>query len=105
MLRTIRKIVKDLHTENDGSSYDPVRIAGSTLLIPGIPVFFWGVIYNTLQQHRFDFGGFSMGIAGIASVILSLAAGVSIKARTDMIGAPPATSASPPPPPPSGEGQ
>lgn len=98
MLRTPRKLVHDLHTENDGKSYDPVRVAGTTLLVPAIPTFIWGTVYTTLQNHHFDYGGFGMGVAGLASVILSLAAGISIKARTD--GLPP----QPPPPPPSGDG-
>lgn len=80
-----RQFVKDLHTENDGTSYDPVRVAGSSLLLPGIPTFIWGTVYNTLQNHHFDFGGFAMGMTGISGVILALAAGVSVKARTDVI--------------------
>jgi hypothetical protein len=95
-LRTPRKVIHDLHTENDGKSYNWVPIAGSSLLIPAIPVFFWGVVYNTLQKHAFDFSGFALGIGGLGSLVLSLAAGVSIKARTDII-------MPPPPPPPQGE--
>jgi hypothetical protein len=92
-MNSLHRMFRQVNTQNDGKTYDPVRLAGSALLIPGIPVFFWGVIYNTLQTHHFDFSGFAWGMGGISSVILSLATGVAVKARTDLIGAPP-----PPPP-------
>jgi hypothetical protein len=85
MFRGLHKVFRDVNTENDGKSWDAVRVAGSTLLIPGIPIFFWGVIYNTLHTGHFDFGGFAWGMGGIASVILSLASGVALKARSDVI--------------------
>lgn len=97
MLRGFRKVVRDVNTENDGKSWDMVRVAGSSLLLPGIPIFFWGVIYNALQTHRFDFSGFAWGMGGIASVILTLAGGVAMKARTDVI-VQPLQSYQPPPP-------
>lgn len=98
MLRAIRKIARDVNTENDGHSFDAVRVAASYLLIPGVPVFLWGTVYNTLQNHRFDFGGFAWGMSGIASVILMLAGGINLKARVDNL--PP--TAPPPPPQPGG---
>ena len=98
---TLRKVVTDVNTENDGKSWDAVRLAGSYLLLPGIPVFFWGVVYDSLQQHRFNYSGFAWGMGGIGAVILQLAGGINLKTRTDGMGPP----QPPSPPPPSGEQQ
>jgi hypothetical protein len=102
-LFTVRKVIADVNTENDGHSWDAVRVAGSYLLIPAVPVFLWGTVYNTLHTGHFDFTGFAWGMSGIASVIVALATGINVKSRTDVMIPP---SPIPPPlPPPPGEQQ
>jgi len=99
MFRGLHKVFRDVNTENDGKSWDAVRVAGSYLLLPGIPIFLWGVVYNTLHTGHFDFSGFAWGMGGIGAVILQLAGGINLKTRTDgMPSAPPQY-----PQPPTGE--
>lgn len=90
----IRQVSKDALTENDGSSYDLIRIGGAFLIAVSVPTFAWATVYATLSSGHFDYMGFAAGVTSIGSVILMLAGGVSIKARTDQIGNP--TSPSPP---------
>jgi hypothetical protein len=83
------RILKDCVTQNDGKTYDLVRVMALIFLLPTICIFEWAVVYSTLGRGHFDWGGFAMACGGISSAILALAAGVSVKSRTDPMGAPP----------------
>lgn len=88
MLLTIRKLFRDCLTQNDGKSYDPIRVGGAALTVTGLPTFIWGTVYSTIHTQHFDYQGFAFAFGGVAAGMLALATGVSVKARTDTIGDP-----------------
>lgn len=94
MWTTLKKVCKDCLTENDGTTYDPIRVGGALLSGTSIPTFIFSTIFSVIHEHRFDYVGFAAAFGGIAAGMTALAAGVSVKARTDQIGNP--NSPSPP---------
>ena len=84
----LKKLCHDCLTQNDGKSYDPIRCGGALFTVPAIGVFLWGTVWSTMANHRFDFNGFAIGFGAICTGIALLAAGINIKARTDIIGDP-----------------
>jgi hypothetical protein len=95
MWKLFKKLCHDCLTENDGKSYDAFRLGGAALTVTSIPTFIWATIYQVLHEHgHFDYQGFGIAFGGICAGMGVLAAGVSVKARTDQIGNP--SSPSPP---------
>jgi hypothetical protein len=88
MWKTLGKIIKDSVTENDGHSFDIVRISGALLVTSGVPTFIWGTIYTTLHEGHMNFEGFATAFGGMCAGVLALAGGVSVKQRSDQIGNP-----------------
>lgn len=88
MLALLKKLCKDCLTENDGATYDPFRLGGAFLTLPSVPTFIWATVYSTMHEGHIDYIGFAAGFGGIITGMGVLAAGVSVKARTDQIGNP-----------------
>lgn len=80
---TIKKIVKDCLTENDGVSYCPFRVGGAVLSASGIPTFIGCTIFTVYQTHHFDMMAFGTGFATIFGGMAALAGGVAYKSRFD----------------------
>jgi hypothetical protein len=85
MLTTLKKILKDCLTENDGKSYCPVRCCGVALTIPTILTYVYaGARMAIVGTFPFPFHDFAMSftvIAGGISAVLGI--GVAAKAFTD----------------------
>lgn len=82
MIDQIKKLLHDILTENDGTSYCPVRVLGVGLSVVAIPVFAYVSINASWHGHfeLHDFGEtFAMMLGGIGI----LGGGVAIKAKTD----------------------
>ena len=82
---SIKKVIKDCLTENDGKSYCPVRCCGMALTIPTIFTFIYaGARMAMFGDGSFPFHDFAMSftvIAGGISAVLGI--GVAAKAFTD----------------------
>lgn len=85
MLSTLKKILKDCLTENDGKSFCPVRCCGVALTIPTIITYIGaGARLAIFGAEPFPFHDFAMSftvIAGGISAVLGI--GVAAKAFTD----------------------
>jgi hypothetical protein len=80
---TIKKIVKDCLTENDGKSYCPVRCFGAVLAIPSIAIFLVAASRMALQP-AFPLHDFAMSFSMMMGVICtSFGVGIAVKAFTD----------------------
>ena len=82
MWATIKKLVKDLLTENDGLSYCPIRCFAAAISVPGILLF---VIGYSVQIYKGQFDGQQMAIA-FSTIMAGFAAsglGIAAKATTD----------------------
>lgn len=86
MIATLKKLIKDCLTENDGASYCPFRVGGAVLSATGIPTFIGCTIYTVLQTHHFDMMSFGAAFAAIFGGMGALAGGVGWKARSDTPG-------------------
>jgi hypothetical protein len=82
VLEQIKKLIHDCLTENDGTSYCPVRVAGAALASAGIPTFLGCALYSAYQGH-FDAVAFGGGFAAMMTGLGVLAGGVALKAKTD----------------------
>lgn len=88
IVSTIKRILKDCLTENDGKSFCPVRCCGMSLSIPTILIFLYaGARLAIVGDQPFPFHDFAVSftvIAGGISAVLGL--GVAAKAFTDTRG-------------------
>jgi hypothetical protein len=81
-VQTVKKVIKDLLTENDGQSYCPIRVFAFGLSTPTVGLFLAGALQHmihgglNLQDLATAFSTLCAGFAG-------LGAAVSIKAFTD----------------------
>jgi hypothetical protein len=83
MWQTIKKVVRDCCTENNGTSYCPFRVTGFTFGSLACPAFNLCALWTTLQTGHFDYMSFGAGFASMMGGLALLAAGVAMKARTD----------------------
>jgi hypothetical protein len=80
----MNKFFKDLLTENDGQSYDLVRVAIFLVVSMGIPTLVWGAVYSTIHpDHHFDLQGFGIALGSLLGGICAAAVGVGQKQKTD----------------------
>ena len=79
---TLKKMVHDCVTENDGQSYCPVRILGDSLSLLSIPIFICGAVI-ALINGKFDPVAFAKAFAILMSGLGALGLGVAVKAFTD----------------------
>jgi hypothetical protein len=82
MLHTIKKLIKDLITENDGSSYCPIRVFAFVLSFPAVIIFLAGYTIQLIHGH-FDGQGFSTAFATMTAGFAAFGASVAMKAFTD----------------------
>jgi len=82
MFDTIKRVLKDCTTENNGSSYCPFRVTGLALASGGIPTFVGAGALAAWHGH-FDFVAFGTGFAAMLGGLGVLAGGIALKARTD----------------------
>jgi formate hydrogenlyase subunit 3/multisubunit Na+/H+ antiporter MnhD subunit len=80
---TLKKLVHDCLTENDGASYCPFRVSGAALSMAGIPTFIGCAIAELVRTGHFDAMSYGGAFAAMMGGIGVLAGGVAIKARTD----------------------
>lgn len=83
MFATLKKLLHDCLTENDGDSYCPFRVGGFALSAGGIPSFIGCAIWTTIQTDHFDAIAFGTAFAAMMTGMAALAGGVALKARTD----------------------
>lgn len=83
MIAQLKQLILDCLTENDNKTYCPFRVGGAALSLTGIPTFIGGSIYDIVKSGHFDAMAFSGAFSVMLGGISVLAAGVSIKARTD----------------------
>jgi hypothetical protein len=83
MFTTLKKLVLDCLTENDGKSFCPVRVAGFGLAMTAIPTFITCTLYAVHHTGHFDFVGFGSAFAAMMAGLGVLAGGVALKAKTD----------------------
>lgn len=95
---TLAKFFKDILTENDGQSYDIVRIAIALVVLSGFPTMVWGVVYSTLHpEHHFDVQAFGIAMAALLAGICTAAVGLGQKQKTDVPMQPDSSSTASPP--------
>lgn len=70
------KLFKDWFTENDGVSYDPIRM----LAVVGVIEFLALAAHTAITTHTFDLQGFGVGLG---AVLAAAGAAVGIKAGTE----------------------
>lgn len=85
MWASLKKLIHDCLTENDGTSYCPFRVSGAALAAAGIPTFLAGAVV-AIAHGRFDPVQFGLGFTSMMSGLTVLAAGVALKAKTDTQG-------------------
>lgn len=83
MFATLKTLLHDCLTENDGVSYDPFRVGGFALSATGIPTFIGCAIWTTVKTGHFDAVAFGTAFAAMMAGMAALAGGVALKARTD----------------------
>jgi hypothetical protein len=81
-VQTIKKVMKDLLTENDGQSYCPIRVFAFGLSTPTVGVFIAGAIQHLLN-HSLNLQDLSTAFSTLCAGFAGLGAAVSIKAFTD----------------------
>ena len=88
LILTLKKVVKDCCTENDGVSFCPFRLMGFITASVGIPIFFGGTIWYSALSKTFDCFHFAQAFTTFMGGIALLATAVAIKAVTDTDNAP-----------------
>jgi hypothetical protein len=83
MWQTIKKVIKDCCTENNGTSYCPFRVSGFAFSAGACPTFTACAVWTTIQTGHMDYMAFGAGFASIMGGLALLAGGVAFKARTD----------------------
>jgi hypothetical protein len=80
---TIKKVVKDCLTENDGKSYCPVRCFGAAFSIPSIGIFILAGGRMAFQP-AFPLHDFAMSFSIMMGAICAgFGVGIAVKAFTD----------------------
>ena len=77
------KLLRDTLTENDGTTYCPVRVAGAALTSLGIPTFIGGAAWSAHAAHQFALMPFAQAFATMMGGVALLGGGVAAKALTD----------------------
>lgn len=82
MIATIKKLLKDLLTENDGTSYCPVRVFAVGLSVPALLLFVTGFTLKIINGH-FDGQEMALAFSTMMAGFAAAGAGVAVKAMTD----------------------
>jgi hypothetical protein len=88
MWATLKKLVKDCITENDGQSYDVIRVIVMLVGASGFPTFLGLAIYSVIAspEHRFAMTEFGAAMCAILVGLCTAAIGVGQKQKTDQPG-------------------
>jgi hypothetical protein len=83
--QTIKKLIKDCLTENDGQSFCPIRCFGAALTIPSVIIFIAAAARVVFSSgfSSFPFHDFSTSFSIIIGGIGVWSAGITAKAFTD----------------------
>lgn len=86
MWQTLKKLIKDCLTENDGKSYCAFRVSGCALTLSGVPTFIALSIFAVLSnpEHHFDMVAFGTAFGFMMSGLALLAGGVAFKAKGEL---------------------
>ena len=82
MIIELKKILKDLLTENDNSTYCTIRVLSVCLSFPTILLFIWGCIQQAWSGH-IDLGAMATAFTTMAGGFTALGAGVAVKSFTE----------------------
>lgn len=82
MIAALLKLLRDCLTENDGTSYCPVRVCGMSLALPAVLIFVAGGAFAVVDG-KFDFQGFASAFTTMMGGFGLLGLGVAGKALTD----------------------
>lgn len=82
MFTTIKKLIKDLVTENDGVSYCPIRVFAFGLSIPTVILFITGAGLQLSHGHL-DLQSLATAFATMSAGFAAFGASVALKATTD----------------------
>lgn len=85
MWNQIKKLLHDCLTENDGKSYDVIRVIVMLVGCSGFPTFLGLSIYTVVKSsdHHFDMQSFGVAMCAILVGLCTAAVGVSQKQKTD----------------------
>ena len=81
-VQTVKKVLKDLLTENDGQSFCPIRVFAFGLSTPTVLIFIAGSLQK-LIEHQLNLQDLSTAFSTLCAGFAGLGAAVSIKAFTD----------------------
>jgi len=79
---SIKQLIKDMITENDGVSFCPVRILSMGLSVPTVLMFIAGYAASIFQGH-FDGQNMALAFTTLCGGFAAIGAGVAAKALTD----------------------
>jgi hypothetical protein len=85
MWAALKKLVKDCLTENNGESYDVIRVVTALVGASGLPTFIGLSIYSVVAStdHHFPMTEFGAAFGLILSGLCAAAIGVGQKQKTD----------------------
>lgn len=83
MWATLKKLIHDCLTENDGQSYCPVRVLGMSFGGGGGLTFLAATVYMVVKHGTFDPGAFATAFVGIMGGFGLLGGTIALKAKTD----------------------
>lgn len=85
---TIQKILKDCTTENNGESYDVIRVIVLLVGASGFPTFLGLTVYSVYASpdHHFPMAEFGGALCAILVGLCTAAIGVGQKQKTDQPG-------------------
>jgi hypothetical protein len=83
MWASLRKVLKDCNTEQDGVTWCPFRIAGNGMTAAGIPTFIFLAIWSAMHGQPIDLKDFAIAFGGMMTGISVLAGTVAFKTRSE----------------------
>lgn len=88
MFNTIKKVIHDCLTENDGKSYDVTRVIVALVGGSGFPTFLGCTVYSVYSSpdHHFDMQSFGIAMCAMLTGLCAAAIGIGQKQKTDVSG-------------------
>lgn len=83
MWQLIKTVVHDGMTGIDGKTYDPLKCIGYPSTLAAIFVYLAGAIVSLVKNGALDYVTFGTGFAALMGGLLAVAAGISIKSKTE----------------------
>lgn len=81
----MKKVCKDCLTENNGTSYDMVRVVAAGMVATGFPAFLAMCAYSLYASpdHKFDMVSFGTAFGAMLAGVAAVCVGVGFKQKTD----------------------